>query len=94
MASPASQVIQRILAAAIGGYVQAAGASACLSYALPLARVEATLTGMLVSFLLYVAVVMWVFAVRSLKRMWWQLGGTAAVFAILAILLSPQLVQP
>ncbi len=94
MASSAVQVIQRIIAAVFGGYVLAAAVSACLSYVMPMSRVEATLTGMLVSFLLYVAVVMWVFAVKSLKRMWWQLGSATVVFGALAVLLSPQLVQP
>jgi hypothetical protein len=92
MASPTSRVIQRILAAAIGGYALAAAVSACLSYALPMPRADATLTGILVSFLIYVGVVMWVFAARSLKRLWWQLGGATVVFGALALLLSPQLV--
>lgn len=97
MASPASQIIQRIVAAALGGYVLAAAISACLSYLLPglsMSRADATLVGFLISFLIYVAVVIWVFAARSLSRLWWQLGGTTAVFALLAVLLSPQLVLP
>jgi hypothetical protein len=89
VASPASQVLQRIVAAAIGGYVLAAAASACLSYALPMPRADATLTGMLVSFLIYVGVILWVFAARSLQRLWWQLGATTVVFAALALLLAP-----
>lgn len=88
MASSASQIIQRVAAAAIGGYVLAAAVSACLSYVLPMSRADATLTGLLVSFLIYVAVVMWVFAAHSLQRLWWQLGGATVVFAVPAILLS------
>jgi hypothetical protein len=95
MASPASQVLQRIIAATIGGYVLAAAISACLSYVLPHAlampRADAALTGLLTSFVIYVAVVMWVFAARSLKRLWWQLGSATAVFATLAVLLAPVL---
>lgn len=91
MASPASQVIQRIIAATIGGYVLAAAVSACLSYVLPMPRADAALTGLLISFVIYVAVVMWVFAARSLKRLWWQLGSATAVFATLAVLFAPVL---
>jgi hypothetical protein len=95
MASPASQVIQRIIAAALGGYVLAAAVSACLSYVLPHAlsmpRADAALTGLLISFVIYAAVVMWVFGTRSLQRLWWQLGGATAVFATLAVLLAPVL---
>jgi hypothetical protein len=95
VASPASQVVQRIIAATIGGYVLAAAISACVSYglshALAMPRADAALTGLLVSFVIYVAVVMWVFAARSLQRLWWQLGSVTAVFATLAVLLAPVL---
>ncbi len=98
MASPASQVIQRVIAAAFGGYVLTAASSACLSYALvygpSMSRFDATMTGLLIGFLIYAAVIMWVFAAHSLKRMWWQLGSATAVFTVLAVLLSPQLVLP
>ncbi len=95
MSSPTSQVIQRVIAAALGGYVLAAAMSASLSYALPhglaMSRGDATMIGLLASFLIYAAVVIWVFAARSLQRLWWQLGSATVVFGTLALLLSPQL---
>lgn len=63
----------RILAAFVGGYGIAALWGSVLSAGL--SRIEgiaasgAVLTGMLSSFIICVGVVMWVFAVRDLKRM-------------------------
>lgn len=59
----------RILAAMFGGYALAALASVA-ALALPMARSEAVLTGMLLSFLVYTGAVIWVFAVRSARRAW------------------------
>ena len=59
----------RIVAAVFGGYGLAPLASvACV--ALPLATPQGGLTGMLASFAVYVAAVVWVFAVRSARRAW------------------------
>jgi hypothetical protein len=87
MASPASQVIQRIFAAVLGGYALAAALSACLSLVLPMPRADAVITGLLVSFPLYVGIIMWVFAAHPLKRLWWQLGSATAGFGVLALVL-------
>ncbi|HEY9094354.1 MAG TPA: DUF3649 domain-containing protein [Hydrogenophaga sp.] len=59
----------RIAAAVFGGYALGALASVA-ALALPLSRVEAVLTGMQLSFLVYAFVVIWAFAVRSARRAW------------------------
>lgn len=65
----ATPLASRILAAVFGGYGLAALTSvACV--ALPIGRVQGVLTGMLASFVVYVAAVVWVFAVRSARRAW------------------------
>lgn len=73
-------VISRILAAVVGGYALAALTSVA-ALALPLSRVEAVLTGTQLSFLVYAAAVVWVFAARSAWRAW---GGLIAVAVPLA----------
>lgn len=62
-------LLSRIVAAMFGGYALAAlGSVAAL--ALPMDRPQAVITGMLASFALYAAAVVWVFAVRSARRAW------------------------
>ncbi len=62
-------LLSRIVAALFGGYVLAALTSVA-AVALPMARSEAVLTGMLASFAVYAGAVVWVFAVRSAWRAW------------------------
>lgn len=59
----------RIVAAVLGGYVLAALFSLA-ALALPVARSEAVLWGMQLSFLAYAGTVVWVFAVHSAWRAW------------------------
>jgi hypothetical protein len=62
-------LISRIAAAMFGGYALAALTSVA-TLALPMAKPQAVLTGMLLSFLVYAGAVIWVFAVRSATRAW------------------------
>jgi hypothetical protein len=62
-------LVSRIVAAVFGGYVLAALTSVA-AVALPIARPQAVLTGMLLSFVVYAGAVVWVFAVRSARRAW------------------------
>lgn len=66
-------VCSRIAAAALGGYALASLAGISLAALMPLARVEAMVVGMMVSFLVFVAAVLWCFACRSAWRAWWGL---------------------
>jgi hypothetical protein len=63
-------VASRALAAIGGGYVLAALSAAALAVSLPLARVDATLTATMLSFLVYACAVVWVFAARTAGRAW------------------------
>lgn len=78
-------VASRAVAAIGGGYVVAALAAAVLSLWLPLSRAEATLTGTLAAFVIYVCAVMWVFAARNAWRAWFGLAVPAAVLGALLI---------
>jgi ABC-type polysaccharide/polyol phosphate export permease len=78
----AAPLISRIAAALFGGYALAALASVA-TLAFPIARPQAVLTGMMLSFLIYAGAVIWVFAVRSAARAW-----TGLVVAAVPLLLA------
>ncbi|CAO3357898.1 DUF3649 domain-containing protein [Azospirillum melinis] len=73
----------RIVAALFGGYALAAlGSVAAL--ALPMSKPQAVLTGMLASFAIYAAAVVWVFSARSALRAWAGLLAAAAPLLLAA----------
>ena len=80
-----SALVARLTAAVFGGYALAVSVSTCLALVLPMARADGVLTGLMASFIVYAAAVIWAFAVKSVGRMVWGLGGTTAVFAALAV---------
>lgn len=80
-------VLSRTLAAIFGGYALAAAATACLSLALPMARSQAVLTGMLTGIVLYACAAMWAFATRSALRAWLGIVLPAAAFTLGVLLL-------
>ena len=76
-------LVSRIAAALFGGYALAA-LSSVVPLALPISKPQAVLTGMLASFLIYAAVVIWVFAVRTAWKAWIGLIILAAILLPLA----------
>ncbi len=76
-------LVSRIVAALFGGYALAALTSVAM-LALPMSKPEAVLAGMLLSFIVYTAAVIWVFAVRSARRAWAGLLVAAAPLLLLA----------
>lgn len=73
------QVAARALTAIFGGYALTALASttlALLATALSMPKVDAALTGMLSSFAIYAAAIIWSFSAGTLKRAW---GGLLLV---------------
>lgn len=73
---PFGPLVSRIVAALFGGYALAALTSVA-ALALPMSPVEAVLTGMQASFVVYAAAVIWVFAARSAQRAWVGLAVVA-----------------
>lgn len=63
-------VVSRSLAALLGGYLLASLFSVCLALLLPLPQVDATLTGLMLSFVIYVSAFIGCFACRSAWRAW------------------------
>lgn len=63
-------VAVRTLAAVAGGYALSSLAAAVLAGGLPMARVDAVMTGMLVALIVLPCAVMWSFATRTALRAW------------------------
>ncbi|NIE76430.1 DUF3649 domain-containing protein [Pantoea sp. Tr-811] len=63
-------VLSRSLAALLGGYLLASMASICITLLAPLPQVDATMTGMMLSFVFYLLAFLWCFACRSAWRAW------------------------
>lgn len=82
-------VASRILAAIIGGYALTSALSVLLALLLPVSRSEATLAATMLSFALYAAVVLWVFAARNVMHVWLGLSGAALPLWLLCWWLMP-----
>lgn len=74
-------IVARIFAAIILGYILANTASVFLGFILPMTKVSAVLTALLLGFALYTCIVMWIFHVNSMKKMWWSLAIAIVVTA-------------
>ncbi|MBD8731348.1 DUF3649 domain-containing protein [Pseudomonas sp. CFBP 13710] len=83
-------VASRIVAAVFGGYVLAALASVCIAWLLPMARGEAVVSAMMLSFLVYLVAVLWCFASHSAGRAWLGLAIPGLILAAITGLLHWQ----
>ena len=84
------EVASRAVAAIAGGYGVAALGSVALALAMPallgMARSEAVLIGMLLSFPMFAGAVIWVFAARTALRAWTGLAIPALVLGLVILL--------
>lgn len=62
-------VVSRTLAAIVGGYAFTYCFTAALARLLPLDRFDAAMVASLVSFIVYLAFILWAFATHSLRRL-------------------------
>lgn len=76
-----------VAAALLGGYALATAFGIFLGGVLP-ARGAAALTGNLLSFAVYAAAVIWVFAVRNPRRAWLGLLAPALVLTLTGLTLA------
>lgn len=74
------EIAYRTTLAVVGAYIASSLVAAALARVLPGDRAEASLTGMMTSFAVFPAVVMYVFAVR---RVWVALAVIGAACAVL-----------
>ena len=72
-------VASRAVAAIAGGYALSSIAAVLLTLALPASRAEAVLTATMLSFLVYLGAVVWVFAAATAGRAWLGLIVPAVV---------------
>lgn len=63
-------IASRAAAAVLGGYVLATVSAVSLSLLVPLPKVHAVLSGLLLSFIAYTAAILWAFSTRSAGRAW------------------------
>ena len=78
----------RCLTALVGGYAAAAALATLAARSLPVARVEATVWGMILSFLLYALFGLWAFHEPRLVRVAGLIWGTAIAAGGTALLLG------
>jgi hypothetical protein len=81
-ARPWLGVLSRSLAAIFGGYALAATCSMFFAVALPIARGQAVLTGMMVAIVLCACAALWAFATRTALRAWVGIALPTAAFWI------------
>lgn len=84
-------MIARCVTALVGGYASAAGLASLGSRLLPVARVEATLWGMILSFLIFASLGLWAFHERRLWKVALVIWGSAllSVGMVMAIGVRP-----
>lgn len=81
-------VMSRVIAAIFGGYAFSTISALFLSYVLPMQRADALLTGIMASFAIYTAAVIWVFAARTSIAAWLGLIVPSAAMAAVCYLLG------
>ena len=79
-------VASRVLAAVAGGYAVSNAAGVGLAHVLPLPRADAVLAGVLSTYLVYGAAVVWCFGARTTRHAWLGLLLAIAFFAALSVL--------
>ena len=84
--STGRHVLSRVLAAVLGGYAAANAVAVGLAQILPMSQGDAVMTGILLTYIVYAAAVIWVFAARSVRRAWLGILLTTAAFGGLALL--------
>lgn len=85
---PWAGVLSRSLAAVFGGYALAASTGAFLAVALPIARSQAVLTGMLLAILVCACAALWAFAAASAWKAWMGIAIPTVLMALTTWLLK------
>jgi len=78
---PVARIVSRILAAAVGGYAISVVAGVVFGHGLSATHSDAVLAGMLLSFIVYTAAIVWAFAARSPSRAWMGILLPTAILA-------------
>ncbi|WCL53972.1 hypothetical protein [Gimibacter soli] len=76
------QVVLRTIAATGGNYLLTSLIAGMMARLLPLAPSEASMTATLSSFLIFALIAMWVFAARSVLRVYVLMAGWSALLGV------------
>ncbi|MEW5546216.1 DUF3649 domain-containing protein [Pseudomonas soli] len=79
-------VTSRSLAALLGGYLLASMASVCITLLAPMTQADATMTGMMLSFVVYLIAFIWCFACRSAWCAWLGMLLPSLVLGLINVL--------
>ena len=83
-----SRIISLVLAATFGGYLLSSAVMIFIAAILPLSRADAVITSALLSFAVYTAAIIWVFAVKNAQRAWLGLLAATVIIGGLGLLLT------
>lgn len=81
-------VFFRIIAGFIGGYVITAFITSITATLLPMPRAEAVVLSSLLSYLWFLGLVIWAFAIKSVAKLWLIFGGIMVVLALIKFLIK------
>ena len=73
------QIAARVFAAVVLGYLVTNTSAVLLGFLLPLPKIDAVITASLLSFAIYTALILWIFTVKTLRRVWLGLGLASVV---------------
>ncbi|MEM7585904.1 MAG: DUF3649 domain-containing protein [Acidobacteriota bacterium] len=81
MAKPVGRwhIASRVLAAAIPGFLLTNTAGILLTFLLPGDKLSAVATATILSYLLYAAIILWIFSVQRLRTVWIALLSAVVV---------------
>lgn len=86
--SYSGRIFSLVLAATVGGYLFTSAVMILIAAILPLSRADAVITSALLSFAIYTAVIIWVFAVKNAIRVWSGLLFATLVIGGIGLLLT------
>lgn len=79
-------VLSRVIAASVGGYVLCNLTNLALSIVLPVPQYQGLLFAMMISFIFYTLAIIWVFAVKTAAKAWLGLLIASAPFALIDLI--------
>jgi len=80
-------VLSRIIAAVVGGYAFSTVMILVMTYLLPLSQKDALMLSTMLSYIIYLLAIIWVFAVKTVRTAWIGISAATGLLGALAYLL-------
>lgn len=80
-------VLSRIIAAVVGGYAFSTMVILILTYLLPLPQKDALMLSTMLSYIIYLLTIIWVFSVKTVRTAWIGMIASTGLLGALAFLL-------